>query len=271
MNKNMNKTRNWTVLNLVFYFLTLGVNYLGASGFINNMSQQDVSDKYHTLITPAGFAFSIWGVIYSLLLITLIYFFVKRKESRLESLIQSVSPIFILSCLFNMGWIVAFSYELLGISTILIFAMLFSLMFIIEKIYKMRNEISYTLPAITFSIYGSWVFIATVVNISAFLIQQEWGGFGVSDSIWTIVVLFIAIAFVLLYLTLYKNAVFPASVAWSFIGIYGAYNNGTLSPDMSSIIMGVLLFGIGIFVIAIIFTFIKNGNSIFPKDKSVNY
>ena len=255
----------WTILNLIFYFATLGINSLGSSGFFNGMGQKDISDRYTTLITPATFAFAIWGVIYALLLVTLIYFFVKRKEEKVSKLVQMISPLFIASCLFNMGWIISFSYEMLGISTILIFGILISLMLIIEKIYKNREDLPYKLSGISFTLYCSWVFIATIVNIALFLVQQNWGGFGISNSIWTIIILFIAIAFVLFYLSLYKNAVFPISIAWAFWGIYNSYSTGRLTSPMASTIQAVLIFGIIVFVLLIGIIFVKNGKSIFPQ------
>lgn len=263
--ESLKTTKRWTILNLIFFVSTLIINYLGSSGFFNDMSQKEVSDKYTTLITPAGFAFSIWGVIYSLLLISLIYFFVKRKDSKVSNLVQMISPLFIASSLFNMGWILSFSYEMLGISTILIFGLLISLMLIIEKIYKNRANIPNKLAGISFTLYTSWVLIATIINVSLFLVQKNWGGFGISSSIWTMIVLFIAIAFVLFYLSLYKNAVFPISVAWGFFGIYKSYTSGRLNPPMSSSIKGLLLFGILVFVLSIGITFVRNDNSIFPR------
>ncbi|MFD1030248.1 tryptophan-rich sensory protein [Metaplanococcus flavidus] len=266
MNENtLKKTKVFAILNLVFYFLTLGVNYLGSSGFFNGMSQRDISDKYMTLISPAPFTFSIWGVIYSLLLITLIYLFVKRKDRNVSRLVLLVSPLIIASSVFNMAWIVTFSYEWMGISTLLILAMLVSLLIIVERIYKNRFDFPSTLAGLSFTLYGSWVFIATIVNISVFLVQLEWDGFGLSDSIWTIIVLGIAIAFVLFYLSLYKNAAFPIPIAWAFFGIYSAYASGSLDPAMSTAIQGILLAGIGIFLIAVVWTFIKNRNALFPK------
>ncbi|MBT2582999.1 TspO/MBR family protein [Planococcus sp. ISL-109] len=261
----LKKTKLFTLLNLVFYFLTLGVNYLGSSGFFNGNTQKDISDKYMTLISPAPFTFSIWGVIYSLLLITLIYLFAKRKDKNISRLVLLISPLFIASSLLNMGWIIAFSYERLGISTLLILGMLFSLLIIVERIYKNRFEFPSTLAGISFTLYGSWVLIATMVNISVFLVQLQWNGFGISDSIWTMIVLGIAIAFVLFYLARFKNAAFPIPLAWAFFGIYSAYANGQLDPAMSMAIQGVLLTGIGIFLIAVVWTFIKNGNTLFPR------
>lgn len=253
------------LLNVIFFILTLIINYLGSSGFFNGKSQAEVSAKYSTLITPAGFSFSIWGIIYSLLLITLIYFFAKRKDPIVAKLIQLISPLFIVSCLLNMGWIISFSYELMWLSTLLILGMTLSLLLIIERIYKHRAEFPTGLAGFSFTLYGAWVFIASILNISILLVQLNWGGFGISDSIWTIITLFLAIGFVLFYLSLYKNAVFPISLAWAFFGIYSSYNNGEINPNMGAIIQGVLLLGIVVFVLSAIMTFIKNGNSIFPK------
>ncbi|HSI67918.1 MAG TPA: tryptophan-rich sensory protein, partial [Planococcus sp. (in: firmicutes)] len=263
----LKKTTIFTVLNLVFYFLTLGVNYLGSSGFFNGMNQKDISDKYTTLISPAAFTFSIWGVIYSLLLITLIYLFVKRKDRGISRLVLLISPLFIASSVLNMGWIIAFSYERLGISALLILGMLFSLLIIVERIYKNRFDFPSTLAGISFTFYSSWIFIATMVNISLFFVQLEWNGFGLSDSIWTMIVLGLAVAFVLFYLSLYKNAAFPIPIAWAFFGIYSSYADGQLDPALSTAIQAILLAGIGIFGIAVVWTFIKNGIALFPRHR----
>ena len=96
--------------------------------------------------------------------------------------------------------------------------------------------------------------------------QLQWNGFGVSDSIWTMIVLGVAISFVLFYLALYKNAAFPIPLAWAFFGIYSSYASGGLDPAMSTVIQGILLVGIGIFLVAVVWTFIKNGKALFPKD-----
>lgn len=261
----LKKTQLFAIVNLLFYFLTLGVNYLGSSGFFNGQSQGDISDQYLTLISPAPFTFSIWGVIYSLLFITLAYFFIKRKQRNVSELILLISPWFILSSVFNMAWIVAFSYERLGISTILIIGMLFSLLVIIGKIYTHRFEVPSTLAGLSFTLYCAWVTIATVVNTSLLLVQLEWNGFGISYSVWTLIILVVAIAFVLIYISRYKNAAYPLPLAWAFFGIYGSYRSGRVDPELSTAIQGLLIAGIVIFLIAAIWRFIKNGNALFLR------
>lgn len=266
MKKEILTTKSWAILNLVVFFLTLAINYLGSSGFFNGMGQAEVSGKYTTLVTPAGFAFSIWGVIYTLLLITLMYFLVKSNDKKVSKLVQMISPLFILSSLLNMGWIISFSYEMVGISTLLILGMVISLLLIVERIYKNSAELPSTLAGISFTLYGAWVFIASILNSAIFLVKQNWDGFGISDSIWTIVILFVAIGFVMFYLSLYNNAVFPISLAWAFFGIYSSYSSGRLTSDMAPIIQGVLIFGIAVFILSIIVTFVKNEYSIFPRE-----
>lgn len=263
--RTLKKVTLFTILNLVFYFLTLGVNYLGSSGFFNGQSQGDISDQYMTLISPAPFTFSIWGVIYSLVLITLVYLLIKRKDAGVSKLVLLISPWFILSSVFNMAWIVAFSYERLFISTLLIIGLLFSLLVIIGKIYTHRFEVPATLAGLSFTLYCAWVTIATVVNTSLLLVQLEWNGFGISYSVWTLIILVVAIAFVLIYISRYKNAAYPLPLAWAFFGIYGSYRSGRVDPELATAIQGLLIAGIVIFLIAAVWRFIKNGNALFYK------
>lgn len=254
-----------TIMNILIFLATLFFNQLGARGKFNRMGQKDVSDKYKTLITPRGFAFSIWGVIYTLLFVTLIYFFIQRNDPAVAELIVLVSSLFIASCVFNMCWIVSFSYEKLGLSTVFILGMLISLMIIIGRIYEFHLKFPSTLAGSAFTLYASWVFIATILNISLYLVQKKWNGFGISDSIWTIIILVVAMVLVPLYLLIYQNALFPIAIAWAFFGIYSSYSKGITKPEMASLIKKVLSLGIAVFVIISIFIFIRNGYSIFPQ------
>ena len=78
----MKNTKTKSLVNLIAFILTLFINALGSLGYINGMSQKAISDKYHTLITPAPFTFSIWGLIYLLVLFSLIMMIIKEKEYR---------------------------------------------------------------------------------------------------------------------------------------------------------------------------------------------
>lgn len=258
------KTTVLTITHLVVFFITLLTNYMGSAGKFNGMGQKEVSDKYTTLITPKGFAFAIWGVIYSLVLATLVYFFFQRSNPEVGELIRLTSTLFIVSSVFNVLWIISFSYEKLGISTVFIFGILYSLMTIIARIYEFRANFPTTLAGFAFTLYASWVFIATILNISLYLVSKDWDGFNVSESVWTIIILAAAIVLVAGYLFLYQNAAFPLAIAWAFFGIYSAYKDGTINPDLSLIIKKELVLGIVVFIFLSVITFILNGYSLFP-------
>ena len=166
-----------------------------------------------------------------------------------------------------MAWIVAFSYERVGLSTLFIIGILASLMAVVHRIYNGRDELPSTLAGIAFSLYASWVFVATILNTAILFVQQGWQGVGISSSVWTIIVLLMIVALVVGYVLCYRNAVFPIAVAWAYFGIYSAYANGLVAPSLASIIQLVLLLGVAVFITLTGYTFYKNRYAIFPPTK----
>ena len=160
-----------TISNIVILITTLVFNKIGSSGGFNGMGQKEVSDKYKTLITPAGFAFAIWGVIYLFLSATIIYLFFQRSNPDLASLINMLSPLFILSSLFNIAWIVSFSYEKLALSTVFIFGILLSLMTIVKNLYTLDVSFATTLSLITFTLYSHGYLLLQFSILPCFLFK----------------------------------------------------------------------------------------------------
>jgi hypothetical protein len=206
-------------INLILLVITLIINTLGAIGFIAGNSQKEVSDMYSTLITPAPATFSIWSVIYLLLIISVIVMMVKKKDPYYQKAVDEVSLLFWISCIMNIAWIICFSFLLIGISLIFIFAFVITLSLILQKLLKIHTGKRFLLP-LTFGIYTGWLFIATVVNAAAWLVKLQWNGFGIPDVIWAIVILIIAVLLIFLVQKRNRNAVFPLPVAWAYLGIY---------------------------------------------------
>jgi len=128
-----NKQTIWTVACLVGFATTLVINYLSTNGVIGK-SQGELSDKYGLPITPPGWAFSIWGIIYlwqGAWLIYLLYHSIKfSSELKSKSLLTfglSFYITWLLSCLFNMAWIVSFSLEELALSAVVLISISLSL------------------------------------------------------------------------------------------------------------------------------------------------
>ena len=214
----MSRTKNaW--INGFFFIFTLVVNGLGAAGLISGFSQKEISDMYITLITPAPSTFSIWSVIYILLLTSIIVMIVKKDDPYYQKAIDGISGLFRLSCLLNIAWIVIFSFLMIELSSLFILGFVITLSVISRRLKKISDRRHFLLP-LTFGLYTGWLFIATVVNVASALVKLEWSGFGIAPEIWSIITLAVAIILVLLVTLNLRNAVFPLPIAWAYFGIY---------------------------------------------------
>jgi hypothetical protein len=181
------------------------MNSLQGSEVFNGTTVGEVSAKYETLFTPAGYAFAIWGIIYLLLILFVTYqWFVwfKRKEDRE---LKQISWWFAVGNLANGLWVVAWLNEQMGLSVLLILILLFSL---IQLTIRLRLEIwDAPLRIIAFvwwpvCIYLGWVIVATVANISVFLVSIGWQGGFLQEQVWTIIMI---VAATTIYLLLIKT------------------------------------------------------------------
>jgi len=256
------KEKSKALLNALLLVLTLVVNFLGASGFINGLSQKAVSDMYPTLITPAAFAFSIWGVIYTLLIASLVVMIIKSDDDYYKQVINEISVLFWLTCAFNIVWIVCFSYNLIGLSSVFIFLLFVILLLIDLRLGAIQTSKRWLVPA-AFGMYSGWLFIATVVNITAWLVQLQWNGFGLSNTVWAVMLLIVAIVLTMLFVMKLKNALFPLPIAWAFWGIY----KNVLAIDASGaykVLSLVAIIGVVLLVLLALFQLYRNRLAILP-------
>jgi len=74
----------YQITNGVALVITVIINYLSNTGIFNGETMATVSAKYQNLFTPAGYAFSIWGLIYLGLFGFVIYFgpFVRQTNEK---------------------------------------------------------------------------------------------------------------------------------------------------------------------------------------------
>lgn len=176
------------VLTLVAYMAMVVVNFLAMYLPLGGKSTGEVSDSYPNLFAPAGYAFSIWGLIYLLLAIYVIY---QLKRGN-DVLLGKVNRIFILNALLNAAWIFAWHYDVIWLSVIIMIGLLISLITIADILRKSTlTERERRLVCLPFSVYFGWITVATIANITVFLVSLGWGGFGLADSFWTVVVLLI--------------------------------------------------------------------------------
>lgn len=207
-------------LNAAGLAAVLAVNGLAQWLPINGKTTGEISAKYPVLITPAPYAFSIWSIIYLLLIGFVIYQF-KPRAGKSKN-VQNIGPWFIISCLFNVAWILLWHYEKLTSSVFIMFALLISLIVIYSAIRKDKQPpapMEQWLVRLPFSIYLGWICVASIVNAAVVLYAAEWNGFGLSDAAWTITLLIAASLLAVVIGFRFVDPAFVLVFVWSFIAI----------------------------------------------------
>lgn len=261
------KTTKKAWINGLFLAVTLVINTLGALGLINGLSQKEISDMFVTLITPSPATFSIWSVIYSLLIISVIVMIVKKDDPYYKNAVNQITVFFRISCILNIAWIIAFSYVQIELSVLFIFGFVITLSLICQELLKVTDGKHWLLP-LSFGIYTGWLFIATVVNIAAMLVKLEWNGFGVANDILAIIIIIVAILLVIVVLSKIRNAVFPLPIAWAYFGIYQFLNAPEGFKGAFGLLQNIVLAGVVVLVGLAAIQFYRNSLSLIPKPEN---
>lgn len=184
------------ILNIIAFLAMVVINYAAASGALNGKTIASVSAEYENLFTPAGFAFSIWGVIYLGLLAFVIY---QARDLFMNTarfpVTLKIGWWFIISCLANIFWIFAWVNDFLGLSVLIMAVLLFALIMIIIKTRMELDDEPLEVIAFLwwpFSLYSGWITVALIANMASWLTYKEWKGFGISEVSWAIIMILAA-------------------------------------------------------------------------------
>jgi hypothetical protein len=199
------------------------VNVLANTLPINNQNTGTISDKYPNLFVPAGFTFSIWGIIY-LLLAGFVIFQATRafKSGSQDSFFLEIGPLFLMSCITNSFWLIAWHYEILPLSLILMIILLISLVWTYLRLgigLKVTTAPEKYMVHLAFSIYLGWISIATIANFTALLVAFGWNRFGMSEQFWAVIMIMTGALIGLLMLFRRNDLFFNLVLIWAFLGI----------------------------------------------------
>lgn len=208
---------------LLTYVAMLVINTLAELLPIGGVTTGEVSAAYPNLFAPAPYTFAIWGLIYLLLGLHTLYqlgFFQKDQKKVNTQLLDRVGLLFTLSSLLNIAWIFAWHYEKIGLSVILMLLLLLCLILIMREISKetlsFKERFFIKLP---FAVYFGWITVATVANITTFLVSIGWDGFGISEEVWTIIVLLITLAIGVITMLRFRSLSYGLVLIWAYGGI----------------------------------------------------
>jgi hypothetical protein len=244
----MKTKRFLMILSLV---LTLVVNFLANSLPINGLTTGDISDRFPILFVPAGYVFSIWGLIYLALIGFAIYSFTPQGLE--EKRINRIWGWFVAANLFNTAWIFLWHYLQFTLTLIPIVGLLVSLMMVYLKLgvgLEKRSLVSRLLVDTPFSIYLGWATVAVVANVTQVLYTTGWRGAPLSEALWAAVMLVVASVLGLLMIFTRREVAYPLVLVWAFVGIWVKQGDTPLVATTAlatAILLGVLALGRWVF------------------------
>lgn len=198
-------------INILFFAAMIVMNYLANALPLNGKTTGELSGSFPNLFVPAGVTFSIWGIIYLLLLV----FCVIQFSPANQVVISRIGWLFSVSCILNALWIVAWHYGRLPLSVIIMLGLLVSLIWI-NIIIK---DLPFGLIKAAFGIYLGWICIATIANVTGLLVANNWNGFGIPEETWTVIMIFTGALITMVALWSFDNPFIGLSVVWAFAGI----------------------------------------------------
>jgi hypothetical protein len=229
--------------------ITIAVNVMSNALPFNGLTVEVIADSFDVYFVPAGYVFSIWGVIYLGLIAYAVFQLLpaQRENPRL----RQTGWWFVLSCAANSIWLFLWHYGYFALSVVAMITLLTSLIVVFLRLGVSRQDVpsgERWLVHLPFSIYLGWVTVATIANITAFLDSVDWNGFGISPEIWTFIMLVVATAVAGLMAYGRQNIAYLFVLIWAFIGI------GVEQSDTPQIVTAANLAAaiVAIFVILII-------------------
>lgn len=214
-------------MNIVAVVSTIIVNFLANIIPFNGLTTGVLSDAIPNLFVPSGLTFAVWFVIYGFLVAFAVYqgrdLF---SETKIEMpYLSKISGYFWLSSVANIAWVFLWHWQYVSWSLLAMGVLLGSLIALYitlgigKKKVTRENIWEKMLLRVPFSIYLGWITVATIANVTAVLVVSGWNRFGVSEEIWTILVLAIATLIASAVSFTRRDIAYTAVIVWAFSGI----------------------------------------------------
>jgi hypothetical protein len=248
------------------YVAMIAVNVLANVLPINGRTTGGVSDAYPNLFAPAGLTFAIWGIIYLLLGAHLLYqlglFHGTDADLRVagtspvgglprRAAMERVGVLFSVSSLVNVAWILSWHYDFILLSTVLLATMLALLILITRTILgeelSPRDRVFVRLP---FSVYFGWLTVATIANITVWLVSVRWDGFGIAASTWATVIIAVGAVIGTAVIVRDRDIAYGLVLVWAYLGIWIKHTSSSGFRSAYPTVSATALAGIAAFILA---------------------
>jgi benzodiazapine receptor len=233
--------------NLITVILALTENVLATTLPLNGQNTGEISDRFQVYFVPAGYVFSIWGLIYiGWIAFTIFQFQPSQKEN---PRLRRLGYLFALSNLANAAWLFCWHYNQFGLSVFVMLILLGLLIasYVVLDVNRTRvTRLEYWSVDVLFSVYLGWITVATVANISDWLYFIGWDGFGIAAQTWAVIMLAVASLLGLAMAWKRRDVGYLAVLVWAFIGIAVKQTSAPMVV-VSAWMAAVLMLGLAIF------------------------
>ncbi|MGB7536952.1 MAG: tryptophan-rich sensory protein [Anaerolineales bacterium] len=208
------------ILVVLSIIATLAVNILANALPFNGLSTAQISDQFQVYFVPAGYVFSIWGVIYIGLIAYAVYQALpsQRENPRLR---QTGYPV-VVAGLANCIWLFLWHYEQFPLTLVAMLGLLALLILVYLNLGIGRTQVSTAekwCVRVPFSVYLGWITVATIANVTDVLYYLKWDGFGIAARDWTLI-LFAAVILIAGLMSLTRrDTAYNLVIVWALVGI----------------------------------------------------
>jgi hypothetical protein len=171
-------------------------------------------------ITPANYAFAIWGVVYTGLLAFGIYQL--HPDRRQHHRLQSSGYLLAIACLSQCIWIYLFLDRLFLLSVLAMLGILLPLIGVYLRLGIGDPNVSRQerwFLQVPISIYLGWITVATILNIANALYSINWNGWGIDPIGWTVIMMVVSAAIAAVVMSQRRDAVFTLVIVWALVSI----------------------------------------------------
>lgn len=215
-------------INLISYIINVVVTYgIGTYG-LWGQTNSEISERYQTIVTPVGFAFAIWGIIFIAQAAWVIRQFVScRVSETFQRAVVAVGWKYAYMVLMQVGWTLVFSQELIIGSLIMMTFIWITLALSVRSLSMIPtvpvlggiwSNISYYATAVfPFAVHFGWISAASIVNINVVVVSLN--ASAMTQYVVGIIGLVVLVIFGL-GLLYFRYITVPLVLAWALLGVY---------------------------------------------------
>jgi hypothetical protein len=244
----MKKIKLSQIITILATVITITINGLANALPLNGLETGEISDRFEIYFVPAGYVFSIWGLIYLGLILYTVYQALPAQRD--NQTLAAIAPIYWVSSLANIIWLYLWHFEVFSLTLAAMLTILAALIIIYLKLRESSGQEKW-LVRLPFSIYLGWISVATVANFSQFLFYFNWNGFGVDGAIWAVIMLGVATILGLLMALRENDPFYVLVLIWAFAGI-------AVSQADTALVLNASWVGVAVLGIAVVLSSISN-------------